>query len=227
MNYLFFDLDGTLTEPYDGISRSFIYALEACGKPRPSERELRLCIGPPLYDSFTGLFGMTGEEAKYAIQKYRERYHVVGWTENELIPGAEECLRALSACGKTLALATSKPKVFAERILRSFSLDGYFTYIAGCGLDGSLNTKAEVLAHAMRELGAPPQDCAMIGDRKYDTEGAKACGVFSVGVRTGYAEAGELEEAGTDVILPSLGAVKEYFLSSDGAENNGDNCPRV
>ena len=227
MRYLFFDLDGTLTEPYEGISKSFIYALKACGKKQPTVRELRLCIGPPLYDSFVNLFGMDDGEAKFAVQKYRERYHAVGWQENELVPGAEECLRALSACGKTLAVATSKPKVFAERILQSFGLDKYITYVAGCGLDGSLNTKAEVIAHAMQVLGASAGECAMIGDRKYDVEGARSCGIFSVGVRTGYAEKDELEKAGADVILDTLDGVKEYFLKDVSGAEKGNKGAQV
>ncbi len=227
MKYLFFDLDGTLTIPYEGISKSFIYALKACGRKCPTERELRLCIGPPLYDCFVNLFKMDGEEAEYAVKKYRERYHAVGWKENELVPGAEECLRALSAQGKILAVATSKPKIFAERILQSFSLEKYITYVSGCGLDGSLGTKGAVIAHAMGVLGAPAGECAMIGDRHYDVEGAKECGIFAVGVRTGYAEEGELERAGADAVFDTLNDVKEYFLKGGKGAEKGNNGAQV
>ncbi len=212
MKYLFFDLDGTLTEPYEGITKSVIYALASYGIPRPDETTLRACIGPPLYAYFSDCFGMSAEESVRAVEKFRERYHAIGWKENALIAGVAESLERLAASGKILAVATGKPTVFAEKILSRFKIRSLFSAVVGSGLDGSLTEKREELARAMELVGAPAGESAMIGDRKFDVEGGRACGVFTAGVRCGYAEEGELERAGADVIFDDFRQLTEYFL---------------
>ncbi len=212
MEFLFFDLDGTLTEPYEGISKSILYALSRFGLPDPGEEALRACIGPPLYDSFEHRFGLGKEGSLEAVRLFRERYHDVGWQENALLPGAAEALRTLSAAGKKLAVATGKPTLFAERILRKFGVFGCFSAVVGSNLDGTMTEKKEELGEAMRRLCAPREQSAMIGDRKYDVEGAHALGVFAAGVTFGYAEEGELEAAGADAVFASFPALTAYFL---------------
>lgn len=211
MKYLFFDLDGTLTDSYEGISKSIVYALDSLGYSRPDSALLRACVGPPLTEGFARYFGLTGEKNAAAVNKFRERYHDVGWRENALIDGAEEALRDLKTRGKTLAVATGKPQVFAERILVHFGIRDLFSSVVGSGLDGSLSDKSEELRYAMREVGAPATETAMIGDRKSDVVAAKQCGVFAAGVAFGYAEAGELESAGADIIFRNFRELSAYF----------------
>lgn len=211
MQYLFFDLDGTVTDSYEGISKSILYAFESLKLPRPTKAQLRACVGPPLSESFSRIFGLTGEKSDAALKKFRERYHEIGWRENALIEGAEEALRKLKARGKTLAIATGKPTVFAERILTHFNVRDLFSAVIGSGFDGSLGEKREELACAMNAVGAPQKESAMIGDRQSDISAAKQCGVFSAGVLFGYAEAGELEGAGADILFRSFSELETYF----------------
>ncbi len=212
MKYLFFDLDGTLTYSDEGITKSIVYALESLGMPRPDEKLLRACIGPPLTDGFARYFHLTGEQNGLAVKKFRERYHDVGWKENRLIEGAKEALLALKERGKTLAVATGKPTVFAERILSYFEIRDLFSCVAGSGLDGSRSKKREEIAAAMNGVRASAHESAMIGDRKNDVEGAKACGIFAAGVSFGYAEEGELARAGADIVFDDFIQLQQYFI---------------
>ena len=172
--YLLFDLDGTLTYSHPGIYNCIRYALEAFGRPQPTEKQLRACVGPPLTYSFSEIFGMSEEETEAAVKKYRERYADKGLFENEPIPGAAELLASLKQKGYVQAIATSKPKIFAERIADKFNFTPFLDAVAGSGTDGSFPTKASVIDEAVRLLGAEKSACLMIGDRKHDAEGARA-----------------------------------------------------
>lgn len=213
MKYVLFDLDGTLTEPYEGISKSILYALDYYGIAHPSESVLRSCIGPPLYGSFQTLFGMSVEQSYEAVDKFRERYHELGWQENALLEGAEECLRALKSAGKILAVATGKPTVFAKKILEKFGVLSLFSAVVGSELDGTMTKKEEEIEEAMRLIGATAEECVMVGDRKFDVLGARLCGMDCVGLHMGYAEEGELEEAGAIAVFDRFAPLKEYLLS--------------
>lgn len=202
--YLLFDLDGTLTYSHPGIYNCIRYALEAFGRPQPTEKQLRACVGPPLTYSFSEIFGMSEEETEAAVKKYRERYADKGLFENEPIPGAAELLASLKQRGYVQAIATSKPKIFAERIADKFNFTPFLDAVAGSGTDGSFPTKASVIDEAVRLLGAEKSACLMIGDRKHDAEGACACGVDFAGLKTGYAEDGELEAE------PSAGVFADF-----------------
>ena len=138
-DYLFFDLDGTVTDPYLGITNCIYYALDRMGRPKPERSFLRRFIGPPLTLSFRAYLGMTEEEADTALRYYRERYAVDGLFENAVYPGIPEALASLKNAGKAVCLATSKPEPFAARILAHFSLEGYFAEICGASLDGTRN----------------------------------------------------------------------------------------
>ncbi len=211
--FLLFDLDGTLTDPYEGITRCFQYALEAFGIEERQEN-LKRVIGPPLIDAFMEFYDFSREQGELAVAKYRERFSVVGLFENEVYAGIPEMLSDLQKAGKTLCLATAKPEVFAKRILEKFDLAKYFSVVVGAELDGTRNYKKDVIAEALNQLGNPPLDeVLMIGDRKQDIEGARACNVASLGVRFGYAEPGELEQAGCTTYAETVEQLNEYLLT--------------
>lgn len=174
--YIFFDLDGTLTDSAEGITKCVQYALESRGINVPDLNTLRPFIGPPLIESFMKFYGMTEEEARLCTAKYRKRFKDTGIYENKVYPGVPEMLARLKANGFTLAVATSKPVEFARRVTDYFNLTPYFTYITGPDFNGSLPTKADVIADALKHFGlagAAKAQALMIGDRSQDIAGAK------------------------------------------------------
>ena len=209
--YILFDLDGTLTDPKLGITSSVQYALRALGIEEPSLDRLEPFIGPPLADSFREFYGLEGERLAKAIDKYRERFATQGIFENEIYPGIPQMLADLKAKDKLLAIASSKPTLFVEQILEHFEIEKYFDHVVGSNMDGTRGTKEEVVEETLRQMltvemtPAQKRDAvAMVGDRKFDIEGARAHGITSVGVLFGYAPEGELEEAGADYIVNSV-----------------------
>ena len=211
---ILFDLDGTLTDPKIGITKSVAYALEKFGVKVPDMDALTPFIGPPLYESFMGFYGFSRTDADRAVVAYREYFSGAGIFENEVYEGIPEMLAALSGKGKILGLATSKPHVFAVRILEHFKLDGYFTFVSGSELDGRRNEKSEVVAYALEYLPtAAPRACVMVGDREHDIIGAKANGIDSVGVLFGYGGREELENAGATYIAGSVDELRTLLFS--------------
>jgi phosphoglycolate phosphatase len=194
MNAVFFDLDGTLTNPKPGITRSIQYALERLGFAVPSEDDLVWCIGPPLHASFKKLVG-SDELAHRAVELYRERFSEIGLYENETYAGIEETLSEVAA-GRRLFVATSKPKVYADRIIEHFGLGRYFEEVFGSELDGTRTDKADLLAYALAGTKADPRRSIMIGDRSHDIVGAGKNGMKAIGVLYGYGSLSELTEAG-------------------------------
>ena len=193
---LFFDLDGTLTDPFEGITRSIQFALEKLGEEVPEADALAWCIGPPLLENFTRLLG--AERAPRAVELYRERFGEVGLYENTPYPGIRELLEALARDGRTLCVASSKPHVYVRRILEHFELDGSFAHIFGSELDGTRTDKRDLLAWALRQSDTRAEDATMIGDRRHDIEGALHNGVDPVGVLYGYGSLDELRGAGAE-----------------------------
>lgn len=211
--YMLFDLDGTLTDPFEGITKCFQYALASFGIEEEQEN-LKKVIGPPLIDAFMEFYGFSREKGEKAVAKYRERFSVVGLFENRVYPGIPEMLSRLKDAGKVLCLATAKPEVFAKRILERFDLAQYFTVVVGAELDGTRNYKNEVITEVLKQLGNPPLDeVLMIGDRKQDIVGAKECGVSALGLRFGYAEPMELEDVGCEVYAETVKELEEYLLT--------------
>jgi phosphoglycolate phosphatase len=198
-----FDLDGTLTDPFDGITRCVAYAFETLGHVAPDVASLRRFIGPPLQDSLAEW--LPAAEVDAAVAAYRERFDRVGWRENHVYDGIVDLLVELSGDGHELAVATSKPTVFAERILTHFGLRGYFAQVVGATLGGSLRRKGDLIALALDET---THDAVVVGDRAQDVVGARANGVRSIGVAWGYAEANELQDAGADHIARAPSDVK-------------------
>ena len=193
---IFFDLDGTITDSAPGIMNSIKYALEKNHLPMLSEEQLRSFIGPPLRDSFREFYGMTSAQADEASEKYGEYFSRQGIFENKLYAGIPELLSALQAQGATLAIATSKPDFLAERIARHFGFRDRFTLICGGTAYGPCSTKAGVIRETLAQLRIDdPSQAVMIGDRRFDIEGAAAAGVESIGVLWGYGSREELEKA--------------------------------
>lgn len=199
---ILFDLDGTLTDPGEGITRSVAYALESFGIHVPDRKVLYPFIGPPLLDSFMELYGFSQEKARQAIEKYREYFGRQGIFENELYPGVPEALEQLKKAGARLVLATSKPEPYAKEILEHFHLMGYFDFLSGSQLDGTRSKKGEVIAHALHHCGKGPAEKAlMVGDRKHDVQGALENHIPCAGVLYGYGSREELEQAGAQWIV--------------------------
>jgi phosphoglycolate phosphatase len=195
-----FDLDGTLTDPAEGITASFRSGLEAVGIDPATAGPLERFIGPPLHDSYAS-FGLDGDGVEAAVAGYRERFGSGGMFENQVYEGVPELLEELQQRGWRLAVATSKPEHFAVPILNHFGLAAYFEVIAGATLDGSRRHKVDVIHHALRQL-EPPDGArvVMIGDRNADIDGAKAAGVGSIGVVWGYGSMAELIAADPDAL---------------------------
>lgn len=200
--YIFFDLDGTLTDSGIGISNSVKYALRKLGYPVEEERVMTEFVGPPLWKSFHMFCDMTKEEAEHAVDVYREYFSVTGLFENEVYDGIRPMLDALKAKGYKMAIATSKPEIYSVQIVKHFQLDSYFEFVAGSTMDGSRVAKADVIRHAMDSLGLDDASkILMVGDREHDVLGAKQIGMDCVGVLWGYGSEEELKQAGADHIV--------------------------
>ena len=214
ISYLLFDLDGTLTNPQEGITKCVQHALKAFQIDEPDLEKLIPFIGPPLIQSFMDFYDFTEDQARQAVAVYRERFGTVGLFENFPYPGIQEMLKQLQAQGKTLAVASSKPAVYVRRILEKFELAPYFQVIEGSNLDGTRVDKKEVIAEVLAQLGNPSSDqLLMIGDRKFDVIGAREMGFGCVGVRFGFAAPGELEESGALYIAETVDDLTQYLLS--------------
>jgi len=214
MKTIFFDLDGTLTDPKPGITGSIQYALQKLDRPVPSQDELTWCIGPPLRASFVALLG--GEEhADRAVALYRERFADVGLFENSLYPDVADTLAALKPHYR-LFVATSKPHVFADRIIDHFGLRSYFEHVFGSELDGTRVNKGDLLAWAIGRTGTDASRALMIGDRSHDIIGAKMNGMGGIGVLYGYGSRTELVEAGASHLCATPRAVREHFQAYAG-----------
>jgi len=195
MNAIFFDLDGTLTDPKPGITRSIQFALRELDRPVPSEDELTWCIGPPLRASLKTLLG-SDDLAGRALQLYRERFGDIGLFENQVYSGVEEMLSAVAGPDRRMFVATSKPVIYARRIIAHFQLTGYFEHVFGSELDGRNTDKTELLGHALRSARVDPAQAVMIGDRSHDMIGARNNGMAAIGVLYGYGSREELVAAG-------------------------------
>lgn len=200
---ILFDLDGTLTDPGLGITNSIMHALKKMSIPLPERQALYQFIGPPLMDSFHERYGLDEASCAQAVVYYRERFSVTGLFENEVYPGIHEMLGALRQAGKKLVLATSKPELYARRILEHFDLARYFTHIVGATMDETRTAKHEVIAYALEAFGIDPADAVMVGDREHDVLGARKNGLACVGVLYGYGSRRELTDAGATALADS------------------------
>jgi phosphoglycolate phosphatase len=206
MDAIFFDLDGTLTDPKPGITRSIQYALDKLGQPTiPTEDELTWCIGPPLRASFVKLLGEAS--ADLAVSLYRERFSDIGLYENAVYAGVDDVLTALRQSGHRLFVATSKAHVFADRIIDHFDLRRHFERVFGAELDGTRADKSDLLAYALKTTSVESSHAVMIGDRSHDMIGARNNGIKGIGVLYGYGSAQELTAAGASHLCATPNAV--------------------
>jgi phosphoglycolate phosphatase len=193
---VFFDLDGTLTDPGEGFVACITHALSNLDCRTYSHAEIRKHVGPPLEETLAHLLDGDDSKIKAAVALYRERYGREGYLENTVYPGIEKALRALRTNGLALFVATSKPVIFAERILAHFGLKGFFQGIYGSQFDGTHSNKAQLIAHVLKRESLVAASTVMIGDRRHDVVGALANGVRPIGALWGYGSREELSNAG-------------------------------
>lgn len=204
MKAILFDLDGTLTDPKEGITRSIAHALERMGVEPPPLDDLAFAIGPPLRASLARLLATDSRDAvERALAHYRERFADVGLYENAPYEGIAESLAVLRAAGRPLFVATSKPEVYATRIVRHFALEAHFEAVHGCELDGTREDKRELIAHLLRRHGLSGERATMVGDRGVDMAAARMHGLRAVGATWGYGSREELLDAGAGRLLDS------------------------
>ena len=212
--YILFDLDGTVTDPMIGITKSVRYALNKFGIEVEDLNTLCKFIGPPLKDSFMNFYNFTEEDALKAIAYYREYFSTNGLYENTVYENFEDMLIALKNDGKSLIIATSKPTVFAEKILEHFNLKKYFDFISGSNLDNTRTKKADVISYALeQQMINNISEIIMIGDREHDIIGAKALNIESIGVLHGYGSYEELSSSGADYIVKDVSELKSLLLT--------------
>ena len=214
--YVLFDLDGTLTDPGEGITNSVMYALRHFGIEETDREKLFSFIGPPLVDSFMEKYGFSEEDAREATSEFRVYFRERGIFENVPYEGMKECLDELKERGHILAVATSKPEVFARRILERFGFLPCFDYVFGASMDETRTRKDEVIAYALEEMGVTDRSaCVMVGDRSHDILGAKKNGLDAMGVLFGYGSREELEEAGARYIAETVEDIQRILASHD------------
>lgn len=217
--YVLFDLDGTVIDSAEGIEKSTQYALRKFGIEVPDLSRLRPFIGPPLRDSFMQLYGMDEKQAMQAILYYRERYQTVGIFECMPYEGIAGLLLRLQKEGRKLIVASSKPEKYVKMILEHFNLAQYFHEVVGATIDEKLSAKADIIGEVLKRCRideSQKKQIVMIGDRRYDIEGAKSMKIDSIGVYYGFAEPGELEAAGADYIARTVGQLSDLFGDAGG-----------
>jgi len=208
---IFFDLDGTLSDPGLGITNSVMYALRHWNIEVADRSELYKFIGPPLASSFQKYYGFTPEQSMEGIRVYREYFSVKGMFENDLYPGIPELLEKLRSMGKHLAVATSKPDQYSVEILRHFGILHYFDFVGGASMDETRSEKWEVIEYTLDSLKINDRSkVLMVGDREHDILGAKRCGLHSLGVLYGYGSREELEAAGADNIAETVENILDF-----------------
>jgi len=212
------DLDGTLTDPREGIIGCIKFALCGLGEACPPDGDLERFIGPPLQSSFDSLFGAGSGKTARAIDLYRQRFSSKGIFENTLYPGIPEALAGLVDLGARLIVATSKPAMFAERIIEHFGLGGHIRAVYGSELDGTRSDKAELIAHVLKSEGLSCTATSMVGDRSHDMIGARANEVFPVGALWGYGSRQELECSGASALCESPMQLAEVLSSNSAFE---------
>jgi phosphoglycolate phosphatase len=212
-----FDLDGTLSDPAKGLIQGFVYCFKKLGLPYDNQEELRKYIGPSLYEEWQEDFGFTPDEANDAIEVFREYYNIYGWWDNEIYEGIPEMLSALKKAGKKIVLATSKPLDTAKKVLALFGLTDYFDFIGGA-VSHQNDQKWQVLNWSLSSVGVDLNDpdslakCILVGDRKYDAEGAKICGIDSLGVLYGHGTEEEIYASGFTLYASSVSDISKTLI---------------
>lgn len=212
MSLILFDLDGTLIDSEIGIVTSIEYALEKLGAPLPPRSTLRTWIGPPLRATFPLALGDDVEAVERAVALYRERFSTIGWREHTVYPGIGEAVETLAARGATLAVVTSKPDLYAGKIVASLPFGARFAHVYAVTADSRISEKTQLIAQALADFNEPAAATAMIGDRHFDIGGALANGVHAVGVSWGFGSREELQDAGADSIAADAHELCDLLL---------------
>ena len=213
INYILFDLDGTLTDPSQGITNSVVYALNKWGIEENDYEKLCSFIGPPLIDSFINYYNFSREKASLTVDYFREYFSVKGLFENNIYVGIKELLEKLYNKNIKIILATSKPEVFAKQILEHFDIAKYFAFVAGATINETRTDKKEVIEYALKECNITDVTTAvMIGDRKYDILGGKALGLKTIGLLYGFGSLEEIKTAEPDYIAETVGELEKILL---------------
>lgn len=211
IKYVFFDLDGTLTDSCEGVIGGTVYGLTKAGLEVPSRDVLMTFIGPPLTESFRETLGLDAATSARVLTYYREYYNVRGYAENRVYDGVKDMLAALKIRGLRLFVATSKPEEISKRIVAKFGLDAFFDRVFGASLDDSRSSKSSVIKYALENIGAEKSSVVMVGDRKFDVIGAAENGLECIGVLYGYGSRAELEGAGAAAIAATPKDVEEII----------------
>jgi len=214
--HLLFDLDGTLTDPKLGIVSCIQYALDRLDIEIAADTKLESYIGPPLRDTFRSLCE-NGADVEAAVSLYRERFTTIGLFENQLYEGIPLCLEQLQAKVESIHLATSKPAVYADRIIDHFELRRYFNLVYGSELDGRLGDKTELISHIIKRENLDPENTVMIGDRSFDVVGARNNGVRVIGVLWGYGSEDELRQAGADTLCRHPADIHDQLFDAESS----------
>lgn len=210
---ILFDLDGTISNSKEGITKCVQYALSKFGIEEPDLDALEHFIGPPLRDEFTKAYGFSEEEAEKATAIYRERYEPIGIYETYMYPGILELLKELKKKGKTVGLATSKPQEMAEEVLNYFGITEYFDYVMGAEKVGPRQSKTDVLLELFKIMELPEEksNVVLIGDTCFDVKGAGNVGIDCIGVSFGYGKRSELLEAGAVFVVDDTKELKKFL----------------
>lgn len=207
-----FDFDGTIIDTSEGIYKSLQYAFAADGRPAPSYEELRRFIGPPIYDSFKNFYGYQDEKINFMVKKYRERYSDKGVWESAVYDGIPELLKELKNNGIKLATASSKPTHFIEMLLKYNNLYEYFDFVGGVAFDQINSKKSDIINNALSVLKADKNYAVMVGDRKFDINGAKGAGIPCIAVLYGFGSREEFIENSADFIAEAPNDIKKIIL---------------
>ncbi len=211
--YILLDLDGTVADSAEGVINSVAYALEKLGYPVEDKSTLMKFIGPPLSESFRDFYGFDEETIGKGIQYYREYYTDTGIYETKIFDGIEKLVKTLKENGKTVILATSKPEVYAKRILEHCGISKYFDLAAGSTLDAERNTKTDVLKYALKEAGITDlHEAVMVGDRKHDIIGAHNVGLECIAILFGYGNEAEFKEYKADYIIDTVSNLEKFLI---------------
>ncbi len=212
-DYIFFDLDGTLTDSSEGITTAVAYALDKLSFSYENKEQLRVFIGPPLHNNFMEFCSIDYDTATKAVEYYREYYTVKGLYQNLVYPGTIEMLSSLKKAGKTLVVATSKPESYTVKILEYFDLLKYFDLVSGAGYTPESAIKSKIIARAIDALNITDKSkILMIGDREHDVLGAKENGLDSIGVLFGFGSLKELTKAGATYIAKDQNEILKIIL---------------
>lgn len=213
--YVLFDLDGTLTDSALGITNCIVYACNKMNLSVPPMDVLKTFVGPPLKQRFSEVFSLSEKDAERALELYRERFAPIGIFENRVYPGVLEMLKALKDGGCILALATSKPQIFAEKILKHFNLDEFFHFVSGSDLKGGKQEKTDVMKEVLEKMAADKEKAVMVGDRCFDIDGARELSVHSIAVSYGYGTDEEIKACRPDYVADTPMGVAEIILKGE------------